>query len=76
MLNILKHNFIIKASYLNTEIIALKMVKQANKNNKNYYICEECDFAYSDNEIASKCEDWCKKHHSCNMEITKYAINL
>ncbi|MBI2647050.1 hypothetical protein HYW99_01110 [Candidatus Woesearchaeota archaeon] len=52
------------------------MVKIKIKNNKEYFICEECNFAYIDEDIAKKCEDWCRKHHSCNIEITKRAIRL
>lgn len=50
------------------------MVKQLNKNNKKVYLCEECNFIYPDKKIAKKCEDWCKKFHSCNVEITKYTV--
>jgi len=49
------------------------MVKAA-KNNK-YFTCEECKLAYKNEKQAEKCEKWCKKHHSCNILITKYAIN-
>lgn len=52
------------------------MVKQINKNKKTYYICTECNFAYKDKEIAAKCENWCREHHSCNLEITKQAVNF
>jgi len=52
------------------------MVKQINKNNKAYYICQECNFAYEDKHMAKKCENWCKKHHSCNLEITKHAVDI
>ncbi len=38
------------------------------------YQCEECKFIYSDKKWAEKCERWCKKHHSCNLEITKHAV--
>lgn len=51
-----------------------KMVKEKTKDNKIVHICEECDFAYGDKEWAEKCEAWCKKYHSCNIEITKHAI--
>ncbi len=50
------------------------MVKEEIKNNKNYFICEECDFAYEVEKWAKKCEGWCKEHHSCNIEITKHAV--
>jgi len=41
---------------------------------KNGYVCEECKFKYKDKIIAQKCENWCKKHKSCNLKITKYAV--
>ena len=44
------------------------------KDNK-YFICEECSLAYNDKKQAEKCQKWCKKHHSCNMSITKYVVN-
>lgn len=52
------------------------MVKQIKNKRKNYYICESCGFIYKDKETAQKCQDWCKKHNSCNLEITKNAINV
>ena len=38
---------------------------------KEIYVCEACNFLYEMKELAKKCESWCKKHHSCNIEITK-----
>ncbi len=29
---------------------------------------------YKDKILAEKCEAWCKKHHSCNMKLIKYAV--
>jgi len=52
------------------------MVKIKLKNNKKYFICEECSFAYKEKAIAMECEDWCKKHQSCNTEITKHAVEI
>ncbi len=43
--------------------------------NADRYKCEECGLVYKDKSIAKKCEDWCREHKSCNLEITKYAIN-
>ena len=48
------------------------MVK-LNKKNKCSQ-CEECKMIYKNKKWAEKCEAWCKKNHSCNLEITKYAI--
>ena len=39
------------------------------------YFCEECEMAYTDKKKTCECEYWCKKNKSCNLEITKYAIN-
>ena len=53
----------------------LKMTKEIIKNNKKYYICKECKLSYEEKKWAEKCEAWCKKNKSCNLEITKHAIN-
>lgn len=39
------------------------------------YTCGECGLSYKEKELVRKCEAWCKEHNSCNLEITKYAIN-
>lgn len=51
------------------------MVKSVKKNNKNYFVCEICSFAYKEKELAEKCQNWCDEHKSCNIEITKHAIS-
>ena len=38
------------------------------------FVCKECGFSYKIKEFGQKCEDWCKKYHSGNLEITKYAL--
>ena len=43
---------------------------------ENYFVCSECKFAYKDKTWAQKCEKWCKEHNSCNIEITKHAVQL
>ena len=43
------------------------------KENDNFYECEECEMHYKDKEWAEKCEVWCKKYKSCNIEIIKHA---
>ena len=52
------------------------MVKEIEKNDKKYYKCESCGFFYEGKEIAEKCQAWCDEHHSCNIEITKHAVEL
>jgi len=38
------------------------------------YKCSICGLEYRNKKFAKKCEEWCKKHNSCNLEITKHAI--
>jgi len=52
------------------------MVKTLIKNKKIYYICEECNFAYLSSKTANECENWCREHHSCSLEITKHAVEI
>lgn len=35
--------------------------------------CPECGLKYQKKEWADKCEAWCKKHKSCNLDIIKHA---
>ena len=39
------------------------------------YKCNKCGLIYNDRNTAKKCQEWCKEHKSCNLKITKYAIN-
>ncbi len=41
---------------------------------KKLYKCPECGLEYKEKEWAEKCEQWCKEHKSCNLEITKHAV--
>jgi len=52
------------------------MVKEVIKNGKKYYECEECKFYYKTKEWAEKCEEFCKKHNACSIEITKYSVSI
>ena len=52
------------------------MVKTTKKESRSFYQCEECGFWYKEQELAEKCEEWCRKHQSCNLEITKFAVKL
>ena len=44
------------------------------KAGKRYFVCEECGFAYAEKALAQKCEEYCKKHQSCSLEITRHAV--
>ena len=52
----------------------LGMVKEVEKDGKVYFQCEDCKLLYDNREWTGKCESWCKKHHSCNIEITSHAV--
>ncbi len=39
------------------------------------FTCPECQLTYADRAWAKKCAAWCKAHHSCNLEITRQAVN-
>jgi len=38
--------------------------------------CPVCHLKYEDKKWANKCEAWCKKHKSCNLEIIKHALKV
>lgn len=48
--------------------------ENSNKKEEKLYRCPECGFWYKEKEWAEKCEAWCKEHKSCNIEITKHAV--
>lgn len=52
------------------------MVKEKIIQKSKSYMCEECGMAYRNKEKAGECEEWCKKHKSCNLKIIKYAMPL
>jgi len=52
------------------------MVGEDKINGKKCYHCEECNMIYLDRKIAYECEEWCKKHKSCNIEIIKHSLKL
>ncbi|MEM5815331.1 MAG: hypothetical protein QXD89_02495 [Candidatus Aenigmatarchaeota archaeon] len=51
-------------------------MKIIEKESKKYYQCEECGHIYEREELANKCEEWCKEHKSCNLEIVKESVNI
>jgi len=44
------------------------------KDEKVLYECIECHLKYEDKKWAQKCEEWCKKTSSCNLDIIKHAV--
>lgn len=39
------------------------------------FMCSICGMQYLDESIAKRCQAWCSEHHSCNLDIIKYAVN-
>ncbi len=50
------------------------MVKKIEKEGRIYFQCGECSFLYKEKELAEGCEDYCRKHNSCSLEITRHAV--
>lgn len=51
------------------------MVKELIKKGKKHFQCNECKFIYKDRKWAEKCQSWCSKNYSCNIDIIKYAVS-
>lgn len=52
------------------------MVKKLDIDGKKIFICEFCEFGYLDEETARKCENYCSRHFSCSLEITRKAVYI
>jgi hypothetical protein len=52
------------------------MVKEKTINGEKYYQCEICKFYYKTKDLAQKCEDFCKKHNACSIEITRHSVQI
>ncbi len=52
------------------------MASMNHKDDKSVkmFVCPECGYMYREQNLADKCEAWCKEHNSCNLEITKHGI--
>ena len=36
---------------------------------KETYVCPICRYRYEDKAWAEQCEEWCREHKSCNLDI-------
>lgn len=52
------------------------MVKEKVVGNVNYFKCSACGFFYKEKELAQRCEDFCRAHKSCSLEITRNAVKV
>jgi hypothetical protein len=42
---------------------------------KGLFQCEECKMLFRERSWAEKCEAWCRKNHTCHIEIIRHAVN-
>ena len=50
------------------------MVKEISREGEIVFACEECGFLFRETGKAEECEDFCREHHGCNLEIAKHSI--
>jgi len=55
-------------------VLMMAGMKHEQGGSEKTFVCSECGFAYRNREWAQKCGAWCKEHKSCNLEITKHAV--
>lgn len=55
-------------------IIAIPLIYKMMHKSPVYFKCKECGLLYKEKTWASKCQEWCAKNKSCNIEIIKHAI--
>lgn len=55
-----------------------KKISPIEKKRKNlkFYKCSECGLVYKEKRWAKKCEAWCRKYKSCNLEIIQHSIKI
>ena len=51
--------------------IISKMVKKIGDKFK----CKECGLVYLEEQIAIRCEKFCKKNHVCDLDLIKHDVN-
>ncbi|MBS3116955.1 hypothetical protein J4421_05155 [Candidatus Woesearchaeota archaeon] len=52
------------------------MTPKKHKGNKKYFQCEECLLYYKTKALAAQCKNFCRRHKSCNLKITKKAVTI
>ncbi len=52
------------------------MVKRFNKDGVTYFECGECGLDYEEEELAERCEVYCRAHHACSLEISELSIMI
>ena len=52
------------------------MLKEIIHDKEKYFQCSVYNFYYKTESLAKKCEDFCEKHNSCSLEITKHTVKI
>jgi hypothetical protein len=50
------------------------MVTEREPEGRTVFLCDICGVGYVDRETAQECEDYCRTHNSCSIEITEKAV--
>ena len=56
--------------------LRIKRMAGGESKKEKLFQCKECGLRYREEKIAKECERWCGEHQSCNLNITKHAVNL
>jgi len=40
------------------------------------FTCNECKMKYREEKLAKECEEFCRKHKSCNLELIKHTVKI
>lgn len=50
------------------------MVEETTLDGSKVWACEVCGLAFESEELATRCEDHCRTHDSCSLEIGRKAV--
>ncbi len=45
-----------------------------NMSSEDFFQCPECGLHYLDQQMAKKCETFCREFQGCNLDITQHSI--
>jgi hypothetical protein len=51
------------------------LVSTIEESGRTVFLCDVCGVGYPDEATAQECQNWCEKHSSCNLAITRKAIH-
>lgn len=41
---------------------------------KKLYQCKVCGLHYESKELAKRCDEFCREHHACGLDIIKHSV--